>query len=278
MNPLAYCRDMICKPGSLTYYRFRFALNPHPAQLPIYALWQALNNIIYECHEFEIMLKKNHFWGQEIQNFLAGKPQHPITHALQQTLHDQTIEPPFFIAMHDMSKHYLQATPLADIDALIHHCHQHIGIRECLLAGLQDGFSKQATTFSQHLSVTLEITRLICDLRADLLKERMNIPLSLLKKHALSIEQIYAFEMSPQLIACLSELVSLAQAHFKLADEALSQLRARQLSGLIAGTLSLRLLDTIERDGFPVFTHAHQLTPWQMVWHAWRILAREKRR
>ncbi len=130
-----------------------------------------------------------------------------------------------------------------------------VGLMCIEIFGYRDAAAKQYAT---DLGVALQLTNILRDVRGDLERGRLYIPLEDLRAHGCTEQEIgreaaAGHLMSASVRALLRQQAERAREYYRRADRA----RPREASGLVAaeimGAIYRALLDRIERRGYDVF-------------------------
>ena len=89
MTPDDYCKDKAASSGSSFYYSFLF-LPPERrrAITALYAFCREVDDVVDEIEDQQVARTKLAWWRIEVGNLYAGKPQHPVTRALEPALEE----------------------------------------------------------------------------------------------------------------------------------------------------------------------------------------------
>ena len=83
MTPAEYCQEKAAQSGSSFYYSFLFLPKPRrEAITALYAFCREVDDIADECADANIARSKLEWWRAELINTFAGRPSHPVSHAL----------------------------------------------------------------------------------------------------------------------------------------------------------------------------------------------------
>ena len=83
MSPDEYCQQKAAGSGSSFYYSFLF-LPPERrrAITALYAFCREVDDVVDETPDPQLAATRLAWWRDEVANLAAGKPQHPVTRAL----------------------------------------------------------------------------------------------------------------------------------------------------------------------------------------------------
>jgi phytoene synthase len=87
MTPDQYCQQKAAASGSSFYYSFVFLEPPRrQAITALYAFCREVDDVVDECPDLLLARTKLAWWREEIAALYAGRPTHPVTQALAQSL------------------------------------------------------------------------------------------------------------------------------------------------------------------------------------------------
>ena len=83
MTPDEYCQQKAAASGSSFYYSFLFLpAERRRAITALYAFCREVDDVVDETSDTHLAAAKLAWWRSEVANLFAGKPQHPVTKAL----------------------------------------------------------------------------------------------------------------------------------------------------------------------------------------------------
>jgi len=128
-----------------------------------------------------------------------------------------------------------------------------------------------AERLAHHLGRALQITNILRDLDEDAERNRLYLPLSLLRRHGIETDDPHAVLAHAHLARVLSELAARARAHFDDARTALAQLDKRKTRpARMMMAVYFRLLQKLQARGLD---HVHtrvRLSTFEKLWLALR--------
>ena len=87
MTPEEYCQRKAAGSGSSFYYSFRFLPRERRRAITaLYAFCREVDDVVDETADAQLAATKLAWWRQEIALLFEGKPQHPVSRALQPAL------------------------------------------------------------------------------------------------------------------------------------------------------------------------------------------------
>jgi 15-cis-phytoene synthase len=105
-------------------------------------------------------------------------------------------------------------------------------------------------------------------------RRQLYLPMELLERHGVAIEEVFAGRSSGGLDAALAELRALARRHLAAFDAALPAVPAEATPALLPVTLARLYLDRMERAGYDPFRTAVEVPQWRRQWVLWRSARR----
>ncbi|MDZ7638355.1 MAG: squalene synthase HpnC [Bryobacterales bacterium] len=156
------------------------------------------------------------WWGEELDAIFAGTaPKHPVFIALQSTAarHSLPIEP-----FADLLKAFVQdqtVTRYEDWDAVFAYCVNSanpVGRLLLMLCGYRD---ERRFRLSDQICTGLQLANFWQDVSVDLTKNRIYLPLALLRKHGVAEADVVARRDSPAFRAAVREAVGVSRGLFE---------------------------------------------------------------
>lgn len=272
MTPDAYCEAKAAASGSSFYYSFRF-LPPErrKAITALYAFCREVDDIADEVSDVNVARAKLGWWRSEIANLDAGKPTHPVTHALLPAVGAFGVDKYRLNEVIDGMEMDLIQSRYRDWDELKVYCHRVAGVVGQLSAGIFGYQNPSTRDYAEHLGLAFQMTNIIRDVGEDARRGRVYLPQTDLAKHGLSTDDILARRYSPAFRVMMQEQAARAHALYDTAFKALAaEDRRAQRPGLIMSAIYRTLLDEIQRDGYQVLNARTSLTPIRKLWLAWK--------
>jgi phytoene synthase len=272
VTPDEYCQQKAASSGSSFYYSFLF-LPParRRAITALYAFCREVDDVVDETAELQIAAAKLAWWRAELANLYAGKPQHPVTKALQPHLDACAITRERLNEIIDGMEMDLTQTRYLDWAGLERYCYLVAGVVGLLAAGIFGYRDPRTLDYARELGIAFQLTNIIRDVGEDARKNRVYLPMEDLKKFGVPAADILSARETPQFAQLLKFEAERAKHYYGKAFAALpAGDRKAQRPGLIMAAIYRTLLDEIERDGFHVLTQRTSLTPLRKFWIAWR--------
>ena len=118
------------------------------------------------------------------------------------------------------------------------------------------GYSNQrAKTYAENLGLALQLTNIIRDVRADIVRGRIYLPTEDLKRFGVSEDALRAGRLTPEVVELLRFECDRAHSYYRRAAEQLPSEDGRSLvAAEIMGGIYFEILRRIERKGYDVFS------------------------
>ncbi len=272
MNPDQYCRHKAVASGSSFYYAFLF-LPPERrrAITALYAFCREVDDIVDDGLEPQLAAAKLDWWRAEIGNLCAGRPQHPVTRALQPAVARYGITAERLHEIIAGMAMDLSQTRYLDFAALERYCYLVAGVVGLLAAGIFGHREPRTLEYARTLGIAFQLTNIIRDVGEDARKGRIYLPLEDLRRFGVSANDILQARSTESFRRLMEFQARRAESYYERAYALLPAAdRRAQRPGLIMAAIYRALLAEIERDGYRVLTHRTALTPLRKFWIAWR--------
>lgn len=272
MTPDQYCQEKTAQSGSSFYYSFLF-LPPERrrAITALYALCRQLDDTVDEASDASVARIKLAWWRTEIQKLFDGKPDHPVTKALQPHLQTCGITQHRLVAIVDGMEMDLDQTRYLDYPGLRNYCWHVAGVVGELSAGIF-GYRDAATLkYADKLGLAFQLTNIIRDVGDDARKGRIYLPIDELQRFDVKAADILNGRYSDNFTALMKFQSDRARATYREALALLPDIDRRpQRPGLMMAAIYFALLEEIEASDFQVLHQRISLTPLRKLWLAWK--------
>ena len=272
MTPDQYCQAKAAASGSSFYYAFRF-LPParRRAITALYAFCREVDDVVDETADAQLAATKLAWWRQEIALLFDGRPQHPVTRALQPALEPYGITAQRLNEIVDGMEMDLRQARYLDFKALERYCYLVAGAVGLLAAGIFGYRDARTLEYARTLGTAFQLTNIIRDVGEDARKNRVYLPVEDLQRFGVGVAELREGRHGPAFVELMRFEAARAREHYARALAALPAAdRRAQRPGLIMAAIYRALLDEIERDGFQVLRARTSLTPVRKLWIAWK--------
>ncbi len=270
MTPDEYCQQKTRASGSSFTSSF-VLLSPQRRQAitALYAFCREVDDAVDECSDTGVARMKIAWWRGEVAALYAGKPTHPVTQALAESIRhfplpqEQLDE---IIAGMEMD---LDTTRYADFKALHLYCYRVASVVGLLAAEIFGYTDRRTLKYAHDLGLAFQLTNIIRDVGEDARRGRIYLPQDEMTRFGVLEADILRSRHTEAFSALMAFQVARAQEHY---ERALAQLpacdRKSQLAGLVMAAIYRNTLEEIVKDGCRVLTHRVSLPPLRKLWLA----------
>ncbi len=272
MNADQYCQQKAAASGSSFYYSFLF-LPPERrrAITALYAFCREVDDVVDECTDAQVARAKLAWWRLEIGKLFAGKPNHPVTHALAVHLNEFAIKQEHLNEIIDGMEMDLTQTRYLDFAGLERYCYHVASAVGLLAAGIFGYTNPRTLDYAKNLGTAFQLTNIIRDVGEDARKNRIYLPMDELQRFNVTAKEVLEARYSENFRNLMAFQARRAGEFYDRAMAALpAEDRRAQRAGLIMAAIYRATLREIEREGFQVLTQRTSLTPIRKLWLAWK--------
>ena len=277
MTPDEYCQQKAAASGSSFYYSFLF-LPPdrRRAITAMYAFCREVDDVVDESTDPQVAQAKLAWWRGEVAGLYAGRPNHPVTRALQPHLETFSLRRRQMEEIIDGMEMDLTQSRYLDYPGLAKYCYHVAGAVGLLAAGIFGYSNPRTLEYAKALGTAFQLTNIIRDVGEDARKNRIYLPMDELKRFGVPAADILNARYSDGFTQLMQYQAARAREKYAEAFAALPpEDRRAQRAGLIMAAIYRTTLDEVERDGFKVLTQRTSLTPIRKLWIAWRTWIKE---
>ena len=263
MTPDEYCKDKAASSGSSFYYSFLF-LPPgrRRAITALYAFCREVDDVVDETEDQQVARTKLAWWRNELANLFAGKPQHPVTRALEPALQPFGITEARLNDIIDGMQMDLDQSRYLDFVGLEKYCYRVAGVVGLLAAGIFGYRNAGTLEYAKNLGLAFQLTNIIRDVGDDARRNRIYLPMDELKRFEVPASDILNAKYSDNFTRLMHFQSGRAESYYAKALAALpDEDRRDQRAGLIMAAIYRSVLEEIASDGFRVLTQRTSLTP-----------------
>ncbi len=272
MTPDEYCQKKAAASGSSFYYSFLYLPRERRRAITaLYAFCREVDDVVDETSDAQLAATKLAWWRQEIGLLFDGKPQHPVSRALQPAIAAYGITAARLNEIIDGMQMDLTQTRYLDFAGLERYCYHVAGVVGILAAGIFGYRDARTLEYARRLGIAFQLTNIIRDVGEDARKNRIYLPIADLQQFGVGAADLLQARHSEAFVALMRFQAERARGYYREAMAALpAGDRRAQRPGLIRAAIYRALLDEIERDGFPVLNSRTSLTPLRKFWIAWK--------
>ena len=272
MTPDAYCQEKAAKSGSSFYYAFLFL--PPERRLAItalYAFCREVDDVVDEVSDPSVARIKLAWWRTQVDAMYDGKPDHPVTRALQPHLETCHITRERLHAIIDGMEMDLDQTRYLDWPGLKKYCWHAAGVVGELSAGVFGYTDPRTLQYAEKLGLAFQMSNIIRDVGDDARRGRIYIPVNDMQQFGVKASEIIGGEYSDRFTALMKQQTERTRELYREAVLLLPEAdRRAQRPGLMMAAIYHALLDEIERDNWQVLHQRISLTPIRKLWLAWK--------
>jgi phytoene synthase len=218
------------------------------------------------------------WWREEIERLYAGKPEHPVSKALSISMQHFDLHQEYLSEIIDGMQMDLHINQYDTFNDLLLYCHRAAGVVGLLAAEIFGSSHRDTLKFAENLGIALQLTNIIRDVREDVMRGRVYLPLEDLEKFNVQISDLHQPLTTEPLKQLLAFQVKRAEEYYQKAFQLLPGVdRFNHMSSLIMSDIYLAVLNEIKNDSYQVMEHRIKLTPLRKLWIAWKTYRREKK-
>jgi 15-cis-phytoene synthase len=271
-----YCSRLTRKSRSNFYYSFLFlSKEKRQAMYAVYAFCRSVDDIAdgqVSGAEKQGLLDE---WRRELDRCYQGKPGHPITVRLAQSMQRFPIPKAHFeelIAGVEMDLTHHRYPTFCE---LYEYCYRVAGVVGLMCIEIFDYRNPKAKDYAVNLGVALQLTNILRDVRVDAERGRIYLPQDELARFGYPEEELLRGAYTPTFLELMCFSAARARRYFQNARELLAAEDRRSLvAAEIMGAIYYKLLEAIEASGYQVFDRTITLPTTHKLWIALSVWAR----
>lgn len=276
MSFAEYCSQLTHKSRSNFYYSFLFlSKEKRQAMYAVYAFCRSVDDVAdgsAAVIEKRLQLEE---WQRELDRCYDGRPSHPITVKLAQSVQRFGIPKEYFEELITGVEMDLTCNRYPTFRELYEYCYRVAGVVGLMCIEIFGYRNPKAKDYAINLGVALQLTNIMRDLRVDAERGRIYLPQDDLARFGYSEEELVQGVYTPAFIELMRFAGARARQYFRNARELLAVEDRRSLfAAEIMGAIYYKLLETIEASGYRVFDRTITLPTNQKLWLALSIWAR----
>ncbi len=183
-----------------------------------------------------------------------GRAELPVNRELQPYIHEYQMPLELFeelIKGMEMDLAVKRYETLEDLEKYCYRVASVVGLLSIRIFGFKNDACKD---YAYHLGLALQLTNILRDVRVDAERDRIYLPLDVMKKHGVSETDILEGRYSERYFTLAREIADRASEHYKKARELLpKEDRRSMVAAELMGAVYWRLLKKVEANRFNVF-------------------------
>ena len=270
MTPDQYCQERAAQSGSSFYYSFLF-LEPlrRQAITALYAFCREVDDVVDECPDASLSRTRLDWWRGEVKALFEGRPSHPVTQALAESLKHFYLPQEQLLEIIDGMEMDLGHVRYDDFKALHLYCYRVASVVGLLAAEIFGYTDRQTLRYAHDLGLAFQLTNIIRDVGEDARRGRIYLPQDELLRFGVAEGDLLQARYSDNFRKLMEFQVARATA---LYQQAFAQLpaadRKAQRAGLVMAAIYHATLDEIVKDGCLVLDRRTSLPPLRKLWLA----------
>ena len=255
MNPKAYCNRLTRKAKTNFYFAFIFLPKPErEAIYTTYAFSRYTDNIV-DGQPAGDPRENLDRWRSELDACYDGRPNHPITHRLAETIPHFSIPKQYFHELIDGVEMDLTTRRYETFDALYDYCFKVASVVGLICIEIFGYSNPKTKEYAIALGIALQLTNILRDLKADAAQGRIYIPKEDLLKFGYTEDDLICTRCNDAFRNLMAFECSRVREFYQRAGSLLPpEDKGRLFSAEIMGRIYFRLLQEIERSGYDVFS------------------------
>jgi squalene synthase HpnC len=241
----------------------------------VYAFCRWADDLGDEIGEHAESLRLLDWWCGEVEAMYAGRASHPVFVALRETAERRGLPKQPFLDLIQAFVRDQTVTRYRSFEELFDYCRYSANPVGRLVLHLFGYSDAERQRLSDATCTALQLANFWQDVAVDLDKNRIYLPLDLLKRHGSSVGEVLARSATPPFRAAMKEAVEVARRLF-LEGLPLRAKVARRLAVDIElfSRGGLEILNKIERQDYDVFSRRPAISKTERAWLLLRTLAR----
>ena len=278
MTPTEYCESKAAASGSSFYYSFMF-LDPlrRSEILALYAFCREVDDVADSgAIDIDVARAKLLWWKSELDNTWLGKPNHPVTRALQGAITRHSLKKLHFDLIIEGMLMDLANTHYTTFTELDEYCYRVAGVVGILTATIFGHKNALTLEFAKRLGLAFQLTNILRDVKEDIERKRVYIPAEDLTRFGLKPDEGIDSLNRSAFAEMMQFQIARTENIYKKAIEILpDEDRENQKAGIIMANIYQLLLHKIKKDPAKVLDRRVSLAPLTKLWIAYRTWARQ---
>ena len=272
MTSEEYCFEKAAPQGSAFYYSIqKLSITQRDTIVAIAALYQELNDIVYECHDPALAFVKFNWWRGEILKLKTGNSDHPVILVLQKHLQEFNLESQQFLNMLEGIEQELNLSPFPTFEDVTLHIIHTTGARERLIAKVLTGNEISSPENIYSFSLVIALVDYIQHLRRNVARGFILFGADELSRFKVTPVMLQALKTTPELRQLLDYQFEIIERARKQALQELDATDSKQLNPLIfRSEIAWVTLQEIKSADYSTMEKMITITPLRMWWISYK--------
>ncbi|MGH8752026.1 MAG: squalene/phytoene synthase family protein, partial [Burkholderiales bacterium] len=237
----------------------------------LFACFQEIREILYECADPTLAKIKLQWWRQELAATFCATPHHPVTHALLPAIRQ------FDLPQHELQKiidgveNGVTQNRIADFAALQNYCLAPYGSAEQLAARILGFDGVSSAKYAPELGLAFGLTDIILTVRDDARRNRILLPQDELARYGVAAADILNLRETENFKKLIEFVIARAENCYNRATSDFPRVPKARRARLALAAINLARLQEIRKDGCRILRRRVDLTPLRKLWLAWLV-------
>lgn len=205
-------------------------------------------------------------WQEELEACYAGRPSHPITQALADSLKHFAIPKSAFVALIDGCRQDQEKTRYETFEELLAYCDLVATSISDISLAIFGYRTEKALEYGRSLATALQLTNVTRDIGDDLPRDRIYVPREELERFGVSEGELFARAENDRVKALVEFQIARAESYFRAAEPLLGELDFdARFPVLLMGGVYATVLAKLKEEPLTVVRRRLSLSPMQKV-------------
>jgi phytoene synthase len=257
-----YYLNQTCPEGSTLYYSLlKTPIEQREAIIFIYAFYNAIYHILFNCTDITIAQTKLKWWKEQVEKMYQQQSDHPITQALQPFIMLYKLPKNYFLEIIAGFETYLNTPIFPSQQEVYHHICHTAGARELLINHVLGNFNEETIRPTYQVTAGLELTQQIATLNYITAHGHCFFDEYALGENQLTRESFIALKTTDDIRALLKQKISLIKNYLEQVENLPKQLKIR-------AKIAEKLVSKIEKKYYQVLEKNIDILPLSKLWIA----------
>lgn len=228
--------------------------------------WQLASGGLTDGSDGELRSSALDAWQRELDACYEGRPSHPITIALADSLRHFAIPKSAFVALLDGCRQDMVKTRYETFDELLHYCDLVATSISDISLAIFGHRTNRANEYGRSLATALQLTNVTRDIGDDLVRDRIYIPAEELRRFSVSEGELFARVETERMRALIEFQIARAESYFRAAEPLLGELAFdARFPTVLMGGIYATVLAKLRKNPFLAIRQRVSLSPLQKL-------------